>query len=34
MEEKEKPRKLEEIIRELEEKLGLTDSAEAQKDEV
>jgi hypothetical protein len=34
MEEKEKPRKLEEIIRELEEELGLTDSAEAQKDEV
>ena len=34
MEEKETPRKLEEIIRELEEELGLTDSAEAQKDEV
>ena len=34
MEEKEKPRKLEEIIRELVEELGLTDSAEAQKDEV
>lgn len=34
MEEKEKPRKLEEIIRELEEELGLTDSVEAQKDEV
>lgn len=34
MEEKEKPRKLDEIIRELEEELGLTDSAEAQKDEV